>query len=78
MSMGTFALYRRTSDIHRLEREREDRERTCHMDPIKSGPLYNAWRFSCCGFEWVESNTDAGVSELPGTYCPSCGAKVVE
>ena len=53
-------------------------ERTCKMELVKSGPIYRVWRFSCCGYEHSENVTDGGATELPGTRCPKCGAKVVE
>ena len=53
-------------------------ERTCKMELVKSGPIYTVWRFSCCGYEHSENVTDGGATELPGTRCPKCGARVVE
>ena len=53
-------------------------ERTCKMELVKSGQIYSVWRFSCCGYEHSENRTDGGATELPGTRCPKCGAKVVE
>ena len=52
-------------------------ERTCKMELVKNGSIYSVWRFSCCGYEYSENNTDSGATELPGTRCPNCGAKVV-
>ena len=53
-------------------------ERTCKMELVKSGPIYRVWRFSCCGYEHSENDTDGGATELPGTRCPKCGAVVNE
>ena len=53
-----------------------DPERTCKMELVKSGPIYSVWRFSCCGYEHSENDTDGGATELPGTRCPKCGAVV--
>ena len=55
-----------------------DPERTCKMELVKSGPIYSVWRFSCCGYEHSENDTDGGATELPGTRCPKCGAVVNE
>lgn len=52
-------------------------ERTCHMDMVKDGPLCSVWKFDCCGFEFAENKCDDWNTELPGTWCPNCGAKVV-
>ena len=52
-------------------------ERTCKMELVKNGSIYSVWRFSCCGYEYSENMTDSGATELPGTICPKCGAKVV-
>ena len=52
-------------------------ERTCNMELVKRGPIYSVWRFSCCGYEYSENRSDVGATELPGTICPKCGAKVV-
>ena len=51
-------------------------ERTCKMELVKRGPIYSVWRFSCCGYEHSENDTDGGATELPGTRCPKCGAVV--
>ena len=53
-------------------------ERTCHMNLVKDGPIFDVWKFDCCGFEFAESGCERGQTELPGTCCPNCGAKVVE
>lgn len=53
-------------------------ERTCKMELVKRGPIYSVWRFSCCGYEHSENDTDGGATELPGTRCPKCGAVVNE
>ena len=58
-------------------REKDATERTCNMELIKSGPIYSVWRFSCCGYEHSENDTDRGATGIPGTRCPKCGAKVV-
>ncbi len=55
----------------------EPEERTCHIECVKSGPLYDVVRFDCCGKEYSESRTDDGATELPLAVCPFCGAKVV-
>ena len=52
-------------------------ERTCHMDCVKDGPICTVWKFDCCGFEFVENDCAAYQTELPGTWCPNCGAKVI-
>ena len=53
-------------------------ERTCHMTPVKHGTVFDVWKFDCCGFEFAESGCERGQTELPGTWCPNCGARVVE
>ena len=52
-------------------------ERTCKVEHVKSGTLYDVWRYTCCGYEHSESRTDAGASEIPLNFCPDCGARVV-
>ena len=52
-------------------------ERTCHMTPVKHGAVFDVWKFDCCGFEFAESGCERGQTELPGTWCPNCGAKGV-
>ena len=49
---------------------------TCKMKLIKRGPIYTVWRFSCCGYEYSENNTDSGATGIPETVCPKCGTKV--
>ena len=51
--------------------------RECYVDHVKSGVLYDVYRYNCCGYEHSESRTDAGASEIPLNWCPNCGAKVV-
>ena len=51
-------------------------ERTCKMELVKRGPIYTVWRFSCCGYEHSENNTDSGATGIPETVCPKCGTKV--
>ena len=51
-------------------------ESTCKMKLIKRGPIYTVWRFSCCGYEHGENNTDSGATGIPETVCPKFGAKV--
>lgn len=53
-------------------------ERTCKMEFRKSGPFYDVYYFPCCDKEWSEPRCDDHYTELPGTVCPWCGAKVVE
>lgn len=53
-------------------------ERTCKMEFRKSGPFYDVYYFPCCDKEWSEPRCDDHCTELPGTVCPWCGAKVVE
>lgn len=64
--------------INRLADLIEPEERTCHMECVKSGPLYDVFRFDCCDKEYSESRTDDGATELPFEVCPFCGAKVVQ
>ena len=53
-------------------------ERTCKMELVKRSPIYDVWRFSCCGYEYSENITDSGATELPGTRCPKCEARIIE
>ena len=51
-------------------------ERTCHL--VRHGSLANlpsfiCWSCSECGFGWHHSENDKHFS-----YCPNCGARVVE
>lgn len=54
------------------------KEKTGYVDHVKSGTLYDVYRYNCCGYEHSESRTDAGASEIPMNFCPNCGAKVVD
>ncbi len=54
------------------------KEKAGHVDHVKSGTLYDVYRYNCCGYEHSESRTDAGASEIPMNFCPNCGAKVVD
>lgn len=49
-----------------------------HVEHVKSGALYDVFRYTCCGYEHAESRTDSGASEIPMNWCPNCGAKIVE
>lgn len=59
-----------------LDGERYVPERTGELKIAKSGPMYTVYRFTCCGYEHAESNTDAGATDIPGTACPKCGARI--
>lgn len=50
----------------------------CHVEHVKHGPIFDVWRFDCCGYEHAEPRTIPGASELPQRHCPNCGAKVVD
>ena len=50
------------------------RERTCHIEHVKGGAMYDVWRCSTCGYEYAESVSEKGIVQ---NYCPSCGCKVV-
>ena len=52
------------------------KEKTGHMEIVKSGPCYIVYRYTCCGYEHSESKADMGASEVPPHYCPYCGAKI--
>ena len=41
-----------------------------------SGTLYDRWRCSECGYEYVDSRTDSGATELDPRFCPNCGRRV--
>ena len=49
-----------------------------YVEHVKSGALYDVFRYTCCGYEHAESRTDSGASEIPMNWCPNCGAKIVE
>lgn len=55
-------------------------ERTCRWELVKRGTMYDVYGCSACGYEYAEPVTDGGVLVSIGdaSYCPSCGAKVVE
>ena len=53
-------------------------QRTCQIEPIKSGSRYMVSKYTCCGYELVDSLTDPHASSIPEGYCPNCGAKVVQ
>ena len=54
------------------------RERTCEWTLEHSGTLYDKWRCSECGYQFVEPRCDQGYTDLEPNYCPNCGARVVE
>ena len=49
-------------------------ERTCEIKHVKGGAMYDVWRCSACGYEFVESVSEASIVQ---NYCPNCGARVV-
>lgn len=49
---------------------------TCEWVLEHSGTLYDKWRCSECGYEYVESRTDSGATELDPNFCPKCGKAV--
>ena len=49
-------------------------ERTCEIKHVKGGAMYDVWRCSACGYEFVESVSEASIVQ---NYCPNCGAKVI-
>lgn len=53
------------------------RVKTCRMETVKSGPLYDVWRCTACGAEFSESRTDGSAWAFEPAYCPRCGAQVV-
>lgn len=53
-------------------------EPTCTWKHTKSGPLYDVWVCCSCAYEYAESRTDRGVDNADFTYCPSCGARIVD
>ena len=48
-------------------------ERTCEMEHIKGGAMYDVWRCSACGYEYAESVAETSIVQ---GYCPNCGAKI--
>ena len=61
-----------------VERRRYVPERTCEWQLVHCGPLYDKYRCSDCGYEYVESRTDDGATELDPNFCPKCGKAVGE
>lgn len=53
------------------------RVKTCRMETVKSGLLYDVWRCTACGAEFSESRTDGSAWSFELAYCPRCGAQVV-
>ena len=51
--------------------------RECYVESVKRGTLYDVWRYTCCGYEHSESNTDTYATSIPMNYCPNCGARVI-
>ena len=52
-------------------------ERTCEWRLKHSGTMFDGFGRSACGFEFYESKTIRGATELEPNYCPNCGAKVI-
>ena len=50
-------------------------ERTCRIEHVKSGAMYDVWRCSACGYEYAESVSEESIVQ---NYCPNCGSRVVE
>lgn len=45
---------------------------------MKDGAIYNVWKYTCCGLEYVESKCDNWATEIPQNYCPNCGTRIVD
>lgn len=78
--IDALSMERRTSVGEILERLAdliEPEDRTCRIEPIKSGTRYLVSKYTCCGYELVDSLTDPHASNIPEGYCPSCGARVI-
>lgn len=63
----------------RLEGKRGDYEvytpeRTCRIEHVKGGAMYDVWRCSACGYEYAESVSETSIVQ---NYCPNCGSRVV-
>lgn len=57
-----------------VEHELVERK-TCVIESIKRGPLYDVYQCTNCGTEFAERNSE---DYIDYEYCPICGAKVVE
>lgn len=49
-------------------------ERTCCIEHVKGGAMYDVWRCSTCGYEYAESVSEKGIVQ---NYCPNCGRKCI-
>ena len=63
----------RTQRENELRVERREAERTCCIEHVKKGALYDVWRCSSCGYEYAESVSEPSMIQ---NYCPNCGRKV--
>lgn len=63
-----------TTEEEAIEHWNTRYERTGECICIKDGPMYDTYRYTCCGYEHAESvSEDYGVQN----YCPNCGARLV-
>ena len=46
---------------------------TCEVQHVKSGAMYDVWRYTCCGYEHAESVSEEAI---PQNFCPKCGKRV--
>lgn len=63
-----------------IERWNTRYEPTCRMDSVKSGPLYDVYRCSRCGYGYAENRCDPGMKTgtMDGERCPNCGSLIEE
>lgn len=54
-----------------------EHEKTCEMELVKRGPIYDVWKCTECGEEFPENRTDSGAWCFEPNYCPMCRTKVV-
>ena len=46
---------------------------TCEVQHVKSGAMYDVWRYTCCGYEHAERVSEEAI---PQNFCPNCGKRV--
>ena len=73
---GTFTAREKFDATEQFDRLAEQRRGTCKWILEHSGPLYDKWRCSECGYMHVESRCDAGATDFDPKFCPDCGRRV--
>ena len=81
-STGDTAACTPVANMHKLENagwshvERGGDDDWCEWKLVHGGCIYDKWQCSKCGYEYVESRTDAGTTDFDPRFCPECGRHI--